>query len=68
MAYSRGTWAADAKGPDGNNVSLNGHWVTVAKCQGDMCLMTVHNGNTAMPPPSDGFSDQNHVARRGPDH
>jgi hypothetical protein len=29
----------------------NGHWLTVAKCQGQMCLMTVHNSNTAMPPP-----------------
>ena len=51
MAYSRGTWAADAKSPDGKNVSVNGHWLTVAKCQGQMCLMTVHNSNTAMPPP-----------------
>ena len=51
MAYSRGTWAADAKSPDGKNVSVNGHWLTVAKCQGQTCLMTVHNGNTAMPPP-----------------
>lgn len=51
MAYSRGTWAADAKSPDGKNVSINGHWLTVAKCQDQTCLMTVHNGNTAMPPP-----------------
>jgi uncharacterized protein (TIGR02246 family) len=51
MAYSRGTWAADATGPDGKNVSVNGHWLTIGKCQGQTCLITVHNGNTAMPPP-----------------
>ena len=50
MAYSRGTWAGGMKGPDGKDMSVNGHWLAVAKCQGEMCLMLVHNGNTAMAP------------------
>jgi uncharacterized protein (TIGR02246 family) len=48
---ARGTWTADAKGPDGKTIPVNGHWVSVGMCQGQTCLMSVHNGNTAMPPP-----------------
>ena len=51
MAYSRGTWAANAKGPDGKDIAVGGHWLTVGKCQGQVCVIMVHNGNTQMPPP-----------------
>jgi uncharacterized protein (TIGR02246 family) len=51
LNIARGTWAADAKGPDGKPIPVNGHWVTVGMCQGQTCLISIHNGNTAMPPP-----------------
>lgn len=50
MSFSRGTWAAGMKGPDGKDVTVNGHWLIVAKCQGQKCLAMVHNSNMAMPP------------------
>jgi uncharacterized protein (TIGR02246 family) len=49
LNIARGTWAADAKGPDGKTIPVNGHWLTVGMCQGQTCLMSIHNGNTAMP-------------------
>jgi uncharacterized protein (TIGR02246 family) len=52
MNIARGTWAADAKGPDGKIMPINGHWLTVGPCQGQTCLIAIHNGNTAMPPPA----------------
>jgi uncharacterized protein (TIGR02246 family) len=51
LMYARGTWGADAKGPDGKTMAVNGHWLTVGRCQGQTCLIAIHNGNTAMPPP-----------------
>ena len=51
LNIARGTWAADAKGPDGKPTPVKGHWVTVGMCQGQTCLISIHNGNTAMPPP-----------------
>jgi ketosteroid isomerase-like protein len=51
LNIARGTWAAEAKGPDGKIIPVNGHWLTVGMCQGQTCLISVHNGNTAMPPP-----------------
>ena len=51
ISYSRGTWTADMKGPDGKDMPVNGHWLIVAKCQGQNCLAMVHNSNMAMPPP-----------------
>ena len=51
ISYSRGTWTADMKSPDGKDMPVNGHWLIVAKCQGDNCLAMVHNSNMAMPPP-----------------
>ena len=51
MSYSRGTWKATMTGPDGKDVPVNGHWLTVERCQGQDCLIMVHNINMAMPPP-----------------
>jgi uncharacterized protein (TIGR02246 family) len=51
LMYAQGTWAAEAKGPDGKTMPLSGHWLSVSKCQGENCQMMIHNGNTAMPPP-----------------
>jgi uncharacterized protein (TIGR02246 family) len=47
---ARGTWSADAKGPDGKTIPINGHWLSVGMCEGQTCLMAIHNGNTATPP------------------
>ena len=49
ISYSRGTWAADMKGPDGKDMPVNGHWLIVAKCQGQNCLAMVHNSNIRTP-------------------
>ena len=51
MTYSRGTWAANMKVPDGKDVPVNGHWLIVGKCQDQICLAMIHNGNMAMPSP-----------------
>ena len=51
MSYSRGTWKATMTGPDGKDVPVDGHWLTVEKCQGQDCFIMVHNINVAMPPP-----------------
>jgi uncharacterized protein (TIGR02246 family) len=51
MIHSRGSWAAEAKGPDGKVMPVNGHWLTVSSCQGQNCLIASHVGNTDMPPP-----------------
>jgi ketosteroid isomerase-like protein len=31
---SRGTWAAEMKGPDGKAMPISGHWLIVGVCQG----------------------------------
>jgi uncharacterized protein (TIGR02246 family) len=51
VAYSRGTWAATMKGPDGKEMPVHGTWLTFEKCQGQDCLIQVHNVNMEMPPP-----------------
>jgi ketosteroid isomerase-like protein len=51
---SRGTWAAEMKGPDGKAMPISGHWLIVGVCQGQggsSCLISQHVGNTNMPPP-----------------
>ena len=51
---SRGTWAAEMKGPDGKTMPISGHWLIVGTCQGQggsSCLISQHVGNTNMPPP-----------------
>ena len=50
---SRGTWAAEMKGPDGKAMPISGHWLIVGTCQGQggsTCLISQHVGNTNMPP------------------
>jgi hypothetical protein len=44
--YSQGTFAATA--PAGQ---VTGHWLTFAKCSGDVCLIQSHVSNLPMPPP-----------------
>jgi ketosteroid isomerase-like protein len=44
--YSQGTFAAMA--PAGQ---VTGHWLTFAKCSGDVCLIQSHVSNLPMPPP-----------------
>jgi uncharacterized protein (TIGR02246 family) len=51
MSYSRGTWKGIMTGPDGKDVPVDGHWLSVEKCQGQDCLIMVHNINLTMPPP-----------------
>lgn len=51
LNYSRGSWTAGMRGPDGKDVPVNGHWLIVGKCQGQDCLALIHNVNMALPPP-----------------
>ena len=51
MVYAHGAWTADLRGPEGKDVPVNGHWLTVSKCEGQNCLLMIHNFNMAMPPP-----------------
>jgi hypothetical protein len=44
--YSQGTFAATA--PVGH---VAGHWLTFAKCSGDVCLIQSHVSNLPMPAP-----------------
>jgi uncharacterized protein (TIGR02246 family) len=49
--FELGTWSAEMKGPDGKTMPINGHWLIVATCQGQDCLIASHVSNTDMPPP-----------------
>lgn len=52
LQYSQGSWAAEAKGPEGKMIPIGGHWLIVDQCQGQTCLIANHVSNTDMPPPT----------------
>jgi ketosteroid isomerase-like protein len=51
MNYAAGAWAANAKGPDGKEAAIGGHWAGVSRYQNGQYIIMIHNSNTAMPPP-----------------
>jgi len=51
LNYSMGAWAAEAKGPDGKDVPVGGHWAVVSQYRDGHYLTLIHNSNMALPPP-----------------
>jgi uncharacterized protein (TIGR02246 family) len=51
LDYSAGTWSADAKGPDGKEGPVGGHWLVISQYRDGHYVMLVHNSNMALPPP-----------------
>jgi ketosteroid isomerase-like protein len=51
MAYASGSWSADMKGPDGKDVPVGGHWLTISEYKNGIYTTLVHNSNMALPPP-----------------
>jgi hypothetical protein len=47
LDYSAGSWAADLKAPDGNDVPTGGHWLLVSNTYGHDVLL-LHNANMAL--------------------
>jgi ketosteroid isomerase-like protein len=41
MVYAHGAWTGDLRGPEGKDVPVNGHWLTVSKCEGQNCLLMI---------------------------
>lgn len=48
---SKGTWSATAKGPDGKDMAMTGHWQTFGVEQNGKYLIVDHTGNMQLPPP-----------------
>ncbi len=51
LNYAMGAWAADMKGPEGKDVPVTGHWLSVSRYRGGNYIILAHNINMAMPPP-----------------
>ncbi len=51
LNYALGAWTADMKGPEGKDVPVSGHWLSVSQYRDGRYLMSVHNVNMAMPLP-----------------
>jgi uncharacterized protein (TIGR02246 family) len=49
--YAAGSWSANAKTPEGKEVTIGGHWAGVSRYQNGQYIIMIHNSNTAMPPP-----------------
>ena len=50
-AVSDGTWTATIKGPDGKDVSVQGHWMSASEARGEKNVMLVQVSNMQMPQP-----------------
>ena len=50
-SVSDGTWTATVKGPDGKDVSVQGHWMAASEIRGEKKVMLVHVSNMQMPEP-----------------
>jgi ketosteroid isomerase-like protein len=48
---SDGTWTATMKGPDGKDVSLQGHWMSADETRDGKDVILVHVSNVQMPQP-----------------
>lgn len=42
LAFSYGTWEGEVTGSDGAVARPNGHWMIVARCQGNNCPILYH--------------------------
>jgi ketosteroid isomerase-like protein len=51
LNYAMGAWAADMKGPEGKDVPVSGHWLSVSRYRDGNYIILAHNINIAMPPP-----------------
>jgi len=49
ISISQGTWTATARGADGKEQPIGGHWLVVGKCQGEDCLISYDLVNMQMP-------------------
>ncbi len=50
-AVSDGTWTATMKGPDGKDISGQGHWMSASETRGEKNVILVHVSNMQMPQP-----------------
>ena len=50
-AVSDGTWTATMKGPDGKDVSVQGHWMASSEARDGKNVTLVHVSNMQMPEP-----------------
>ena len=50
-AVSDGTWTATMKGPDGKDVSVQGHWMTTSETRDGKNVLLVQVTNMQMPQP-----------------
>jgi uncharacterized protein (TIGR02246 family) len=50
LDYSAGSWTADAKGPDGKEAPVGGHWLVISQYRDGHYVLLVHNSNMALPP------------------
>ena len=50
LNYASGAWTADAKGPDGKDVPVGGHWLVVSQYRDGHYQIVLHNSNMALPP------------------
>ena len=48
---SDGTWTATTKGPDGKDVSAQGHWMTAGETRDGKNVILAHVFNMQMPEP-----------------
>ena len=51
VSVSDGTWTAMMKGPDGNEVSAQGHWMATSETRSGKNVTLVHVSNMQMPQP-----------------
>ncbi len=51
VSVSDGTWTAMMKGPDGNEVSAQGHWMATSETRDGKNITLVHVSNMQMPQP-----------------
>ncbi len=51
LNYATGTYSAGGKSPDGKDVTMGGHWLTVSEIRNGKYFILKHNGNMQMPAP-----------------
>jgi ketosteroid isomerase-like protein len=51
MNYAMGAWTADMKGPEGKDVPVSGHWLSVSRYRDGNYIILAHSINMAIPPP-----------------
>ena len=51
VSVSDGTWTSMMKGPDGKEVSAQGHWMATSESRDGRIVTLVHVSNMQMPQP-----------------